>query len=446
MLKKNRNKSDLDKMLGEKYEVVARDLTTDGSGVGSIEDITVFVPGLLPEEIGRVQVSEIKKNYLRADLIEILKSSEIRNDPPCPVFGECGGCRLQHMNYEDTLYWKRIWVESALRRIGRIEPKVLPVIGMENPWGYRNKAVLHRDTNGKMGYYREKTSDIIEFPECLLISATMNKRLKVLKELLGLEYKELKSVTLRENSSGKGMVIFEGSIEDSQRFCKRIKEIHKAQGLSPEICSIVASEGKEICKEKGTPYYTETIGGLNFRVSPRAFLQVNTEQTRILYSLVMKLADLTGKETVWDLYCGIGTMTLMLAGKAAKVIGIEENSSAIEDAVYNAKANGISNTKFVEGKVEKKLGDFTKNADLVVVDPPRAGLNRAVVQRLLEVRPQKIIYVSCDPATMARDIGLLVNGDENLKGAYEIGEVQPVDMFPWTGHVETVVLMSRVNK
>lgn len=397
-------------------EIHIERLASDGSGVGYLDGKATFVPGLLPGEKGFIKIKEEKKTYQRAELLDVVNPSPERQIPLCSVYKECGGCNLQHLKYESTLEWKRQWVEDALKRIGKLSNiQVEPVLGMSDPWRYRNKAVLHRDKQGFLGYYRPGTNDVIPFEDCLLLSEKTNSRIKQLKE-------GFQSVTFRENSRGEGLVF-------------------------PE------ENPTEVLDPRGQ-YFYEYLDDLRFRVSPKAFLQVNHAQTVKLYSLILNYAELQGQEEVWDLYCGIGTITLMLAKRARKVIGIEENSQAVEDAVINAQENGITNVSFIQGKVEDKLINLTGNPDIVVIDPPRAGMDHLVIDRMLKIKPQRIIYVSCNPATLARDLKVLtgsgMNGLDSSKikssEKYVIEKVQPVDMFPWSHHTETVVLMSRVDE
>lgn len=429
-------------------------LSSSGEGVCYDEGLATFVPGLLPGESAEVKVVERKKNWQRAELLERIKTAPERQDAPCRVFEVCGGCQLQHLGYEQTLQWKGRWVEDALRRIGRIQVEVSPALGMEDPWRYRNKVRLHRDRTGKFGYYQEKSKHTVVFPDCLLISEDMNRWVSRVGELLGQDYPDVHTLTLRQNSRGEGLLLFENSASTgplAKRFRKsagvwHAQVIHSVWGVNQRgvLEQWLGPEGftkktgdQELFKED----FTEEILDLDFKVSPLAFLQINHEQTQALYSLVLKWAGLSGNETVWDLYCGIGTMTLELARQAKKVIGIEENRYAIEDARQNAKANDLHNLEFLEGRVEERLGQVSegllnKRPDLVVVDPPRAGLHAHVTAKLIELKPERIIYVSCDPGTLARDLGRLVDG------GFSVERVQPVDMFPWTQHVESIILMT----
>ncbi|KGK82703.1 23S rRNA methyltransferase [Desulfosporosinus sp. HMP52] len=425
-------------------------LSSDGMAVGYHEGKATFVPGLLPGEIGQVQIVEEKKNWQRGKLLKILKASGDRVDPPCTVFSVCGGCQLQHLKYEQTLVWKKQWVADALSRIGKIQlhsVTIHPTIGMDHPWRYRNKARLHCGERGTLGYYQEKSKATVPFDDCLLISEEMNHWVREAEGFLSEEGKksfpQLTSITFRENSQGEGMLILD-SLQDAQSL-GALAELGKEdigsrsiEGTDSGISSVWGinhSGGPE--RIVGERDFTENVLGAEFKISPLAFLQVNPTQTYKLYNTVLNWAELSPEKVVWDLYCGIGTITLALAAKAKKVWGIEENPYAVEDARENANLNGIDNVEFIPGKVEDTFRQITDHPDIVVLDPPRAGAHKRVLDRLLELKPDQIIYVSCDPGTLARDLGILQSG------GYRVVEVQPVDMFPWSVHVETVVRLHR---
>ncbi|MDP4158897.1 MAG: 23S rRNA (uracil(1939)-C(5))-methyltransferase RlmD [Bacillota bacterium] len=418
-------------------EVECLRLLSDGSGVGYVDGIATFVPGLLPGELGEVEVEDAKKKYQRARLVRIINRSFERCDAPCSVYEGCGGCQLQHTTYAETLLWKQHWVKDALIRIGKLDVDVKPTIGMEHPWRYRNKVRLHREGSGELGYYREKSKTLVDFQDCLLISERMNRWIRLVQGFLADRYPKIHTITFRENRKGEGLVLLEGSSANSLSL-ENDPEFFKV--LSQDgIRSVWGMDSKEGLKLAwGDETFSQTILDLTFEVSPLSFLQVNPLQTDVLYSCVLEEAGLTGNEVVWDLYSGIGTLTIALAQKTRKVTGIEENPFAVKDAMRNAVINQVSDhVEFLKGKVESQMMTIEEQPDVVVLDPPRAGMHPEVVKRLLTLRPKRIIYVSCDPGTLARDLGVLA------QGGYMVGSAQPVDMFPWTQHVETVVLLQR---
>ncbi len=412
-------------------------LSSDGSGVGYHEGKATFVPGLLPSEVGQVQLVEQKKNWQRGKLLSIIKESEDRVKPPCTVFSTCGGCQLQHLRYEKTLEWKKRWVEDALSRIGKVPLegiKVHPTLGMDEPWRYRNKARMHHGEQNILGYYKERSKSTVQFSDCLLISERMNSWIKKSEELLSKNSNsDVKMVTFRENSRGEGMMILD-SVRDKQSYSQFGFQSENSQTQIHSIWGINAKGTPEILC--GNEDFSEELLGFEYQISPLAFLQVNPIQTRKLYNTVLQWAHLSEDKVVWDLYSGIGTITLALAAKAKKVWGIEENPFAVKDALVNATLNQVSNVEFIAGKVEDMFQQIKECPDIVVLDPPRAGAHRKVLEGLIELKPSQIIYVSCDPGTLARDLGIL------QAGGYRVIEVQPVDMFPWTQHVESIVLMT----
>ena len=426
------------KGLGESSELECLRIMSDGSGIGYMNGIATFVSGLLPGEIGVVKITEAKKKWQRAQLLSISKRSNERLEAPCSVYEECGGCQLQHTTYAETLMWKQRWVEDALSRIGKISVDVKPVIGMSNPWRYRNKARLHREPTGQLGYYKGKSKDLVHFSDCLLLSERMNHWIKITEEFLIEGYEEIHTLTFSENTSGEGTLLLEGtptkvlSSEDNPEFFEALfmEGVRSVWGTD--------SEGG-LALVWGEEAFQQTILDMTFDVSPLSFLQVNPIQTDVLYTHVMEGAALTGEEIVWDLYSGIGTLAIALASKSQKVTGIEENPFAVEDAIQNAVYNNaVGHVEFLKGKVESRMMKIEEEPDVVVLDPPRAGMHPIVVQRLLELKPQRIIYVSCDPGTLARDLSAL------SQGGYRVESVQPVDMFPWTQHVECVALLTNL--
>jgi len=429
------NKLVEDNNLGEKLELECLRIMSDGSGIGYINGIATFVSGLLPGETGEVQVYEAKKKWQRARLLSLSKRSPERLEAPCSVFEECGGCQLQHTTYAETLMWKQRWVEDALSRIGKLSVEVKPVIGTMSPWRYRNKARLHREPTGKLGYYKEKSKELVHFSDCLLLSERMNHWIRITEEFLTDGFEEIHSLTFSENTRGEGTLLLEGtptkvlSSEENPEFFEALfKEGVRAVWGTDSEGGLALVWGEEA--------FQQSILDMTFDVSPLSFLQVNPIQTNVLYTHVLEEAALSGNEIVWDLYSGIGTLALALASKAQKVTGIEENPYAVEDAIQNAvNNNAVGHVEFLKGKVESRMMKIDEKPDVVVLDPPRTGMHPIVVQRLLELKPQRIIYVSCDPGTLARDLRALT------QGIYGVVSVQPVDMFPWTQHVETVTCL-----
>ena len=417
-------------------------LLSDGAGSGyTKEGITTFVPGLLPGETGVIiRRTEAKKKFQRGQLLEVIQHSSDRALPPCPVYEECGGCQLQHMTYEATLAWKQRWVEDALLRIGKIKAEVKPTIGMSDPWRYRNKARLHWNQQGRLGYFKEKSKALVHFQDCLLLSERMNRWIRQTEKFLQvLRVNDLNAITFRENTRGEGLLLAEGG---------SLAELSGKLKNNPAFMDTLGREGVRSlwwtdAQDRlelvwGEGLFRNTILGVDFILSPLSFLQVNSLQTEVLYNLAISAAQLTGMETVWDLYTGIGTLALCMAPKAKRVLGIEENPYAIKDAKKTlAERSDFGNAEFLVGKVEDLVIGREDRPDVVVVDPPRAGMHLDVVKKLLEVRSERIVYVSCDPGTLARDLGLL------SAGGYRVESVQPVDMFPWTSHVETVVRLER---
>jgi 23S rRNA (uracil1939-C5)-methyltransferase len=447
----NKFKSDHNSQ-SEKSNLECLRLISEGSGVGYLNGIATFVPGLLPGETGEVEVYETKKRWQRARLQKLITRSPERSAAPCSVFEECGGCQLQHMTYQETLRWKQRWVEDALSRIGKLSVAVKPTIGMPDqsllasgsfgdgtmtPWRYRNKARLHREPTGKLGYYREKSKVLVRFPDCLLLSERMNRWIKLTEKFLADGFAEIHTLTFRENRKGEGLLLLEG-LPSKVILAEKNPEFFEAlsrEGLR-SVWGINAEGRVELVW--GDEEFSQTILDLTFKVSPLSFLQVNSLQTDVLYAQVLAAAALTGEEIVWDLYSGIGTLALALALKAKKVIGIEENPFAVEDAIQNAVNNNvIGHVELLLGKVESRMMKIEEQPDVVVADPPRTGMHPDVVKRLLELRPRQIIYVSCDLGTLARDLGVLT------RGGYRVDSVQPVDMFPWAGHVETVSCLQK---
>ena len=437
------------------------DLSSEGLGVGHSEDgIALFVKDTVIGDLAEVKVMKMKKNYGFARLMKIIEPSADRIDPPCPVARQCGGCQIQAMSYDAQLRFKENKVRNNLQRIGKFEnPPMEPIIGMQEPFRYRNKAQfpVGKDKEGKMsaGFYAGRTHSIISCEDCLL-GAEVNQ--KILK--LVLSHMERLGISAYNEETGKGLVrhvmtrvgfatgqimvciVINGNkLPGAEALVKKLAAIPGMTSITLNINKEKTNVimGRELISLWGQDYIEDTIGDVRFRISPLSFYQVNPRQTEKLYGKALEYAGLTGNETVWDLYCGIGTISLFLAQKAKQVYGVEIVPEAIRDAKQNAELNGFTNAEFFVGKAEEVLPEkYEKEgifADVIVVDPPRKGCEESVLQTMVQMAPKRIVYVSCDSATLARDLKYL---GEN---GYELQKCCPVDMFGNSVHVETVALL-----
>lgn len=454
------------------------DLGTEGEGIGKIQGYTLFVKDALVGDKVRVKIMKTKKSYAYAKLLEIIEPSEWRTEPACPVARQCGGCQLQHCTYEKQLEWKRKKINDCLKRIGGFENiEAEPVIGMEEPYYYRNKAQFpvgySKDGSIITGFYAGRTHNIIPFKHCLLQHPCNSRILGIITRFLDENnipaYNEATHkgivrhiITRTAQATGEVMVCLVINADKLPATDKLVQillesDIIEDKGTKegnekPFIKSICININKEntnvILGEKteviyGTPYITDYIGNIQYHISPVSFYQVNHSQTEKLYNKVMEFADLKGNEVVWDLYCGIGTISLFLAQKAAKVCGVEIVPQAVEDAKANALLNNLDNVEFFSGAAEEVVPlQYEKSngrlkADVVTLDPPRKGCDEKLLQTVADMQPARIVYVSCDPATLARDLKYLCG-----KG-YMVEKVQPVDMFCQSYHIECVVKMQK---
>jgi 23S rRNA (uracil1939-C5)-methyltransferase len=440
----------------EYIEVIFEDLTHDGAGVAKVEGYPLFVPNGLPGEKAKIKVIKVNKGYGFGRLMEITEDSPYRVEPECPIYKECGGCQLQHMSYEGQLKAKEKQVSDVLQRIGKLENvKVHPVIGMENPWRYRNKAQVPIGENeGGLigGFYQQRSHQIIDMKACIIQQEKNDEVVKKVKEICNIngvraydEQKhkgELRHIMARYGlKSGEVMVVLVTRTNELTGKKKIIEEIAKripgvksiVQNINSKKTNVIFGDETKVLWGEEVIY--DSIGDIKFAISARSFYQVNPEQTKVLYDKALEYADLTGEENVIDAYCGIGTISLFLAQKARKVYGVEIVPEAIEDAKKNAELNGISNVEFAVGEAETVIPEWYENgvvADVLVVDPPRKGCDDKLLQTIINMKPKKVVYVSCNPATLARDLRVLEDG------GYQTVEVQPVDMFPQTMHVECV--------
>ncbi len=447
-------------MRGKTYEMEIHSLGSSGEGVGRYEDFTVFVPGALPGENVEILVEEVKKNYAKGRMKEILRASGDRVIPRCAVYGRCGGCQLQHMDYMAQLRAKRQQVIDAAVRIGKCpDVFVEPTIGAASPWNYRNKVqfpVGSKKGQVVIGCFAMGSHEIIDAADCHIQREGNNKIVHTVREIVTAlripAYNEdkhtgvLRHVVGRVGKKGELMVVLVTATKQLPRekeFLRMLRErlpeatsIH--QNIQTYRNNVIMGRDTELLW--GRPTILDGIGGLDFHISPRSFFQVNTGQAEVLYGKALEYADLKGHEVVIDAYCGTGTISLFLARKAQKVYGIEIVKPAILDARKNARENNVRNAEFIVGdatQVMPRLYRQGVRADVVVTDPPRAGCTPVVLETFAAMRPQKIVYVSCNPASLARDMGIL----KDL--GYRAVKVQPVDMFPHTSSVETVALLVR---
>ncbi|MFD1269834.1 23S rRNA (uracil(1939)-C(5))-methyltransferase RlmD [Paenibacillus motobuensis] len=468
----------------------------DGEGVGRAEGYTLFVAGALPGEQARVKVLKTKKQYGYAKLLELLQTSPQRVAAPCPIYHQCGGCQLQHLSYSGQLEWKRQHVVDALERIGKMTVakdddsygesdekkdscssrladlaeqidsapiRVLPTLGMSEPWRYRNKAQVPVGvTDGALvgGFYARGSHRIIDMETCLIQHENNDDVVAKVKEIarrLGISaYDEesgqglLRHVVVKVGFRTEEMMLVlvtnGDKIPHVNEWIEAIRNeipavVSICQNVNMRQTNVIFGDVTRVLWGRETIY--DYIGDVKFAISARSFYQVNPVQTEVLYGKTVKYAGLTGKETVIDAYCGIGTISLFLAQHAAKVYGVEIVPEAIEDARRNAELNGMNNVTFEVGASEDVIPAWKEQgieADVIVVDPPRKGCDPRLLETILEMKPERVVYVSCNPSTLARDLRVLEDG------GYRTVEVQPVDMFPHTVHVECVVSTYRIDK
>ena len=451
------------------------DIGVNGEGIGKVEGYTLFVKDALIGDTVEAVITKAKKNYGYAKMLRVLEASPYRVERKCPVARQCGGCQIQELSYDAQLDFKTKKVYGNLERIGGFSPEFLdtvmePICGMEEPFYYRNKAQFPTGTDKEgnivTGFYAGRTHQIIPNMECALGVPVNQKILQIIVDFMN-QY----GVSAYNEETGRGLVrhvlIRYGFTTKEIMVClvingdnlpkseKLVDKLVRIEGMTSITYSVNKENtnvimGKEIGVLWGQGYITDYIGDVKYQISPLSFFQVNPVQTEKLYSLALEYAGLKGDETVWDLYCGIGTISLFLAQKAKKVYGVEIVPQAIDDARNNAKINGIENAEFFVGKAEEVLPEYYAQyekehgkkayADVIVVDPPRKGCDETLLDTMVEMRPERIVYVSCDSATLARDLKYL------CERGYEIQKVKPVDQFPHTVHVEVIIKMQLVEK
>jgi 23S rRNA (uracil1939-C5)-methyltransferase len=387
--------------MSDQVQLVLEELAFRGDALARADGHLYFVAGGIPGEEVIADVILRRRRRSEARTVQVLKPSPHRVEAPCPYFLTCGGCQLQHINYAAQLEYKRqIVVDHLVRRGGFEDPPVRPVIGMEEPWHYRNQARFSVGPDGQLGFTERFTKRFLRIETCLIVHPKINAVLQTLQDRC---YAVKHQLVVRYGFNTGDLLVF------------------------PKV------ELDDLPFETGQPYYEEMLLGKRFRIYNASFFQTNTIQAETLARIVRDRLALTGRETVVDAYCGVGTFGLLLADQAHRIIGIEESASAIQDARHNCR--GYDNIQLIEAKTEHVLPTLEEPVDAVILDPPRVGCQPEVMQALIKLRPPRVIYVSCDPYTLARDLRILVDG------GYELVEVQPIDMFPHTYHVESVTTL-----
>ena len=440
------------------------DLTHEGSGVAKMDGYPIFVPLGLPGERADVRVVKVNKRFAFGKLIHLHEKSEHRVDPPCNVFHKCGGCQLQHMTYEMQLEMKRNQVKNVMQKVAHLpDVPVHPVLGMEEPWRYRNKIQIPvGEKNGELitGFYQQRSHRIIDDMEtCVIQDELGDKIVEAVRQIgtdLGIRAYdeqahrgELRHIIVRTAyTTNEAMLVL---VTRTKTLTKQAEIMERITKEFPEITSIIHNVNSEktnvILGKKsrtiyGADYIYDKIGDLEFAISAQSFYQVNPTQTKVLYDKALEYANVDKNDVVIDAYCGIGTISLFLAQKAKKVYGVEIVPEAIDDAKKNAKHNQMDNVEFVVGEAEKVMPWWTKQGlrpDVIVVDPPRKGCDASLLEAMIAMEPERIVYVSCNPSTLARDLRILEDG------GYQTQEIQPVDMFSQTSHVECVSLLTRMD-
>lgn len=410
--------------LDEIHDVEIEALENEASGVCKINGLVVFVPKVLPKEKARIRITEIKRSFARGKVNEILKTSPKRVESICPYYDECGGCNLRHQTYEETLKFKEEKVKNAIKRIGKLGVEVDEIVPSFKENNYRNKASFKVEKN-RMGFYAFGSYKLIDIDNCLLVDNSINKALKVIRTYIQNNEHNIKTVTIKHGNAMDELLI------DIYSLNKEDKEILDYLLNNISNLKTVIFNDKVIY---GNGYISQIINGLMFNCSAKSFFQVNDYLAEKLYENAIKLAELNKEDVVLDLYCGTGTISNLVAKHVNKVVGIELIEDAVKDAINNSLINDISNTKFICGDAAIKINSIKEDIDVMFVDPPRSGIDKKAIEEMVNLLPKKIIYISCNPVTLARDINI-------LSTLYNVEKVLPFDMFPNTSHVECVCVM-----
>ena len=449
----------MDIQKNHEYVVEIIDNGYEGEGIAKIDGFTVFVPGTIKKEKVKILIVKVLSSHAFGKILEILEPSKERQEADCVTYKRCGGCNLRHIKYNATLEMKQNAVQSLVNKTLKTKVKVQETIGMENPFHYRNKAQypigINKEGEPVIGVFAQRTHEVIPMEKCLIQNPKSEEIAKFI-----LKFIKDNKISVYNEKTGKGLfrhIVIKVGIKTNEIMCILIingktipKEAQLIQELTskfPQIKTIVKNInmkntnvilGKENINIYGNGYIEDVLGEYTFRISPLSFYQVNPVQAEKLYNLGVKMAQITKQDTVFDLYCGIGTITLFMSKYAKKVYGIEIVEEAIEAAKENAKINNVDNTEFYAGDVEVVLDDLINNkgisADIVMFDPPRKGLDRNSINNILKIKPKKIVYISCNPATLIRDLAF-------FEEHYDIKTIVPVDMFPFSSHVECVSVL-----
>ena len=443
----------------QEYIVEIIDNGYEGEGIAKIDGFTVFIPGTIKGEKVKILILKVLSSHAFGKILEILESSETRQEADCTTYKRCGGCNLRHIKYEETLKMKQNAVQSLVNKTLKTKVNVQETIGMENPFHYRNKAQypigVNKDGEPVIGVFAQRTHDVIPMEKCLIQNPKSEEIAKTI-----LQFIKDNKISVYNEKTGKGLfrhIVIKVGVKTNQIMCilvvngktipKEAQLVEELTSKFPQIKTIVKNInmrntnvilGKENINIYGDGYIKDILGEYTFKISPLSFYQVNPVQAEKLYNLGVKMAQITKQDTVFDLYCGIGTITLFMSKYAKKVYGIEIVEEAIKAAKENAKINNVDNTEFYAGDVEVVLDDLINNkgisADIVMFDPPRKGLDRNSINNILKIKPKKIVYISCNPATLIRDLSF-------FEDQYDIKTIVPVDMFPFTSNVECVAVL-----
>ena len=443
----------------QEYTVEIIDNGYEGEGIAKIENFTIFIPGTIKGEKVKILIVKVLSSHAFGKILEIIDKSEVRQESDCSTYKRCGGCNLRHIKYEETLKMKQNAVQSLVNKTLKNKIQAQETVGMENPFHYRNKAQypvgINKDGESVIGVFANRTHEVIPMEKCLIQNPQSEEIAKFI-----LEFIKQNNITIYNEQTGKGLfrhIVMKVGIKTNQIMCVLVingKSIPKEQLLInelivkfPQIRTIVKNInmkntnvilGQENINIYGDGYIEDKLGEFIFKISPLSFYQVNPVQAEKLYNLGVEMAQITKEDTVFDLYCGIGTISLFMAKYAKKVYGIEIVKEAVDAAKENAIINGVNNTEFYAGDVEIVLDDLINNkgvtADIVMFDPPRKGLDKNSINNILNIKPKKIVYISCNPATLVRDLA-------DFEDMYDVKKIIPVDMFPWTSHVECVSVL-----